>query len=373
MRKAPIVFPAVILAATTLAVGAAANYDYPPGYAELLQLFRPITSEEIKKMVSAEGIGIGENSVGSAILEPILIRCVDGSPSYYWVISHKTNDLNVRKVAESVIAMANAEGGFDPYEFNEACGFLLVSRNEFCTFYAEAWTWAGDIGMHSGELNVHIINEFGRYLEIAEEKFGKGNLIKAKLYAAGVLPSSPVIVFETKDGKKRYLYDHDNDVVEVAGEYVWGVYREWWAKAFNNYQNHSAEWDMAKTRWADTLTRIEGQAKKEGGYYRVQITEGSLEIDGRIYNVPEMNMHFRPGSNTCWRFTMASIIAFWSQKYKLKLVEGVSIPPPGENTATTDYGFRVYDAITSWIRATPEWAHYYDEGAFPDAVVDMAD
>jgi hypothetical protein len=221
-------------------------------------------------MVSVEGYIIDDNSAGSVILEPIAIKSTDGLPGSYWIITQKTDDAELRGVAENFISMANAENGFDPYEFVKESEVLKEHRSDFCSFYIDAWTWTGEIGGHSGSLVVLIIEAFQYYLNRAEELYGEGNLVRAWFYGESIRHPAPVVVFEAKDGTKRYLYGSRYDPEEIDYERIQELAAEGMKEAYTHFKEHPDAWDAAENRWVETLERIERDAVKENGYYRLR-------------------------------------------------------------------------------------------------------
>jgi len=255
------------------------DYEYPPEYAELFARFRAITPEEAVKMVSVMGYTIGEGSAGSVILEPMVIKATDGLPGSYWILAQKTNDAELRGIVERFISMANAENGFDPYEFVKKCEVLKEHSSDFCSFYIDAWTWTGEIGSHSGSLAVLIIEAFPYYLNRAEDLYGEGNLVRAWFYAASIRNPAPVVIFETRDGAKHYLYGSRYDPEEIDYERVQELAAAGMEEAYTHFKEHPDAWSAAESRWTETHERIESDAIKENGYYKLRGPNLDDEMD----------------------------------------------------------------------------------------------
>jgi hypothetical protein len=269
-----------VVALAVLAAGAGEiNYEYPPEYGELFGRFRAITAEEAVMMVSVMGYIIDESSAGSVILEPIAVKSTDGLPGYYWILSQKTDDAELRKAAKNVISMVNAENGFNPYVLEKECEVLKERYRDFCTFYVNAWTWYGEIGYHSSTMDAHVVNEFQYYLNLAEELSGEDDFVRARFYAANIRPSSPVVVFETREGIRRYLCGPRDNVEEIDYERVKELAAEGMKEAYTHFKEHPDAWDAAESRWVETLRRIEREARKENGYYKLQGPGLDFETD----------------------------------------------------------------------------------------------
>jgi len=72
-----------ILSLAAAAITAEAEYNYPPEYADLFEQFRVITPEEVQIDVALYGDDPWHTYAGGIILEPILLKCINGVPGYY--------------------------------------------------------------------------------------------------------------------------------------------------------------------------------------------------------------------------------------------------------------------------------------------------
>jgi len=247
---------------------------YPPEYDELFERFRPITSEEALMLVSARGFTYGENWAGKPILEPIVIKSFEGEVYSYWLMAYKGDDAGVRDTAEEVIAMLNADEGFDPYEFLDLWEILTSISWEFYGFFVYGWTWDCGFGASGGDVP-GFLYDFKSYLNFAEALYGEGNILKTKILVTGIQPYGWLYAFDVRNLGKRYIYDYPDGSEggihrgEIDKDGIREVALGRMARLYDHYQRTPEHYDQAEAKWVETLEYIKENAVKEGGYYRL--------------------------------------------------------------------------------------------------------
>jgi hypothetical protein len=304
MEKATGVITTVVLITAAAAYTADAEYDYPAEYADLFEQFRAITAEEAEMLVSAKGVPPRNDLRPSQILEPIFAKCIDGLPGYYLLLSYKGKDTGVRDNAEEIIAMLNSANGFDPYALAEKYDVIKKYRYDFCTFFVDAWTWTGVIGLETSALSIYLLDDLPVYVALAEEHLGVRAIATAKLFAPGVLHSMPVLAFENSGGGILYVRGPAERLTVIDKTELENMGKEQLDRFYARFKSYPDGSDRAKERWAETINQINREAVKVDGYYEVRPREEPLETDGNSINyVPDFNQNFDPYFKDCWRRT----------------------------------------------------------------------
>lgn len=266
----------VALAALGAAAGAGEDgYEYPPEYDELFKRFRPLTREEVLMLISAQGTPPGDGWARSPILEPICIKSVEEEICNYWVMSYEGDDARVRGAAEELIAMLNADDGFDPYKFLTLREILYTHSREFNDFFVYGWTWDCGIGLW-GESIPGFLYDFESYLYFAEALYGEGNILKTKILVTGIQPWGWLYAFNVRDAGRRYIYNYPENSYggtgrgEIDENGIREVALGRMARLYDHYKQTPEHYDQAEAKWAETLEYIKKNAVKEGGYYRLQ-------------------------------------------------------------------------------------------------------
>lgn len=270
---------AIALLVCSAAAFAEENYGVPTQ-------FRIITPEEIQVHVALHGYaGSYEDAeYKGVILEPVLIKCLNGAPGYYYIFAHEgLNDSN-RKAMEGIILFLNDEEGFLWEDISPLINVVRNNSKEYTTFTYNAWDFGASRSKCTGIDS--LIYEFDNYVDILNKHFGFKGKPRLKLYAGS--PFRSRIIFSAKDNDgERYLWperysgwvlDENRRVKSYVGfeeptrEEITDYYYEkiGQLRSFMVEKNDIIESNISE--WKETQEKI-GAIQREDGYYHILITE----------------------------------------------------------------------------------------------------
>lgn len=392
MRK--LIYTTLIFAvANAAAIAAEAGYDYPPEFADLFEQFRVITPEEAQIDVALYGDDPWHTLAGGVILEPVLIKCVNGVPAYYLVLSYNGEDDGIRQEMEDVIRMLNDDEGFDPNKLDEKLTSLEPSWRDFRTFGKPAWTYGGAPG-YSTAYVPDLFIDFRGYLESMKKGFGVRSLENLKIYGTHTAITAPVFGVRTPPKETLYYIPNpaSDGVVMISESDLVKIFYEKTASIYDRFLKNADVFSSKKEHW-EKLKGSVGEVEKTGKYLKVREYIGADEggLDGyMIDDVPEFNVCTAPGDNyqgDCWVWSMVSDLVFHSQcenDYGKGLVWRDYKNPQGKNetpefdTGTYNWGygtwhFGAFVYISFVAAAKVDYASNLNEGAHEDVAAICAD
>jgi hypothetical protein len=256
------------------------NYGMPRGFSVL-------TPEEIQVDVVLNGY-VGSSEYGEykgAVLEPVLITCLNGAPGYYYVFTYRGTDEHKKRAMEGMIQLLNDERGF---LWEEILPFLNIVRDnskEYCTFTYAAWDFGECRSKSTGTDS--LLYELEIYVEITKKRLGvKGNP-KIKLYADAPFRSGIIFGVKGNGSDERYLWlvghsgwvlDENRRVKTYVGfaepteEEITDCYEEKIENLRSSIKAKGAIFEENMRRWAETRDKV-GAIRKEDGYYRIMVHE----------------------------------------------------------------------------------------------------
>jgi hypothetical protein len=177
--------------------------------------FRTLTPEEVQVDTALTAYhGRLENAPhAGVVLEPVLIKCINGAPGFYYVFTYKGVETYKREAMEGIIRLFNEEGGFYVEEITPFLNTARENYNEYGTFMYEAWDFGGCYC--NTQAIDGLLYEFEMYVEIAEKCLDIKGPAKIKLYAEA--PSGSKIIFGLKEAGK------DEKFMWTIGQSGWSL------------------------------------------------------------------------------------------------------------------------------------------------------
>ncbi len=311
---------ATLLLTLTSPVWASEEPLYPPEYADFFEQFRVITPEEVMLDAALYGDDPGHTLAGGIVLEPIFIKCANGVPAYYLVLSYNGEDAGIRGKMEEVISMLNDEAGFDPYELDEKITALEPYWGDFYTFGTPAWTFGG-APCYSTTYAPQLFVWFHTILTKLAGRYRRDEMREFKAYATHIAISVPLFGFKNGDGETIYFIYKPNgeQLLETDESELSTLFVEDTEILLNSF-SANAEGFFEKRAYWDGIKGHSGEVEKEGKYLKVREHNPGLEgaVDGfGLEDVPDFNLNTAPPdhySGDCWVWSMVSPLVFQSQR-----------------------------------------------------------
>jgi hypothetical protein len=315
------IYKAIILSLATAAtaIAAGAEYDYPPEFADLFGQFRVITPEEAQIDVALYGDDPWHTYAGGVILEPILLRCINGIPAYYVVVSYNGRNSEIRQDMENLIRLLNDQRGFDPERLAEMLSALEPHWGDFYTFGRPAWTHGSGGRMMTPYLPQFLVDFQGYFYNIKAESDTSDKSL-CSVYMIYPALTSPVFGFGSTGVDRRYYFaqPQTGEVVSTNEGELDSMFFQRIEHLLNCYAENPGSFLKEHEYWQGVKGLFE-EVEKEGKYLKVREHVGATdgELDGKtIDDVPEFNVSTAPGDNywgDCWVWSMVSDLVFHSQ------------------------------------------------------------
>jgi hypothetical protein len=251
------------------AVSAETEYDYPPEFADLFEQFRVITPGEAQLYVALDGDDPWHTFAGGVVLEPVLIKCVNGVPGYYLVLSYHGKDSNVRGEMENVINILNDDAGFDPTELDERISALEPYWGDFRYYGIPAWTYDGG-PVYSRAYAPELLVDFPKYLASLREEANARDIPRLYIHASFTEVTPPMFALGVEGQDGYFIGDPETGCVrETKGTELAATFREQ-AESISNKVSEEPDGFTVKARRWDLLMDRKAEAEKKGEYLKVR-------------------------------------------------------------------------------------------------------
>jgi hypothetical protein len=245
--------------------------------------FNILTPEEVQVDVALHGYAgscEGDEYTG-IILEPVLIKCRNGAPGYYYVFTFTGTEPDNLDAIKGIIRLLNEEEGF---YLEEITPFLNTARGnyrDYSTFGYNAWDF-GSLLFKTSAIDA-LLFEFEIYIKIAEKCLGVSGPAKIKLYKDAPFRSGLIFSLTNEKNEEKFMwavgytgwvFDDDGRIKDYTGyaetsrRDITDRYHERIGQLRSTMNENSDNIERNLREWEETREKI-GTIEKEDGYYRI--------------------------------------------------------------------------------------------------------
>jgi hypothetical protein len=269
-----------------IVIALAARAAFAEGNNGVPDQFSILTPEEVQVDVALHGYGgsyEGDEYTG-VILEPVLIKCLNGSPGYYYVFVYDGSDESNKKAMEGIIKHFNDDRGFYWEDISPLVNVVRNNSKEYSTFTYSAWDFGECRSKCTGIDS--LLYEFDIYVEILYKHFSLNEGPRIRLYTDS--PFRSRVIFAVEDnGCERYLWPEgysgwvlgENSRVksyvgfmEPTREEIENCYEEKLGELSSAIRDEGGLFEENVSRWGHTRDKV-GLLEKAEGYHRIQVPE----------------------------------------------------------------------------------------------------